>query len=76
MNDTELIDHLKERFDERYPYATLTVTSRKIKGKVQHYFKTENAYKVESGRLIQCYFLTAYRYKEDFPTLTYHYRTE
>ncbi len=76
MNTEDSIAHLKMMFAERFAYATLTITHRKVKGKTQYYFKTVGAYKVDSGRFIQCYFETAYRYKEDFLTLTYHYRTE
>ncbi len=76
MDNAELIEHLKKVFAERFPYATLTVTHRKVKGKTRYYFKTVGAYKVDSGRLIECYFETAYRYREDYSTLTYHYKTE
>ena len=76
MNYEELITHLKKTFVERFPYATLSVSNRTVKGKKRYYFKTVGAYKVESGRLIECHFETAYRYKEDYSTLTYHYRTE
>lgn len=76
MTNKELIEDLKKVFAERFSHATLTVTHRKVKGKTRYYFKTVGVYKVESGRLIECYFPTVYRYKEDYSTLTYHYRTE
>jgi len=76
MNMEEHIAHLKKTFAERFSHATLTITHRTVKGKKRYYFKTVGAYKVDSGRLIECYFETAYRYREDLPTLTYHYRTE
>lgn len=76
MNMEEEISHLKKTFAEKYSHATLKITCRKVKGKTRYYFKTVGAYKVESGRLIQCYFETAERYKEDLPTLTYHYKTD
>lgn len=76
MNREEDICYLKKIFAERFSYATLTVTTRKVKGKTKMYFKTVGAYKVESGRLIECVFPTAYRYKENYSTLTYHYRTK
>ena len=76
MNMEEHIAHLKKTFAERFSHATLTITSRTVKGKKRYYFKTVGCYKVDSGRLIECYFETAYRYREDLPTLTYHYRTE
>lgn len=76
MNNEESIAFLKEDFSKRFSHATLTVTHRKVKGKTRYYFKTVGAYKVESGRLIECHFETAYRYREDYSTLTYHYRTE
>ena len=76
MNIEEDIEHLKKTFAERFSHATLTITSRKVNGKTRYYFKTVGAYKVESGRLIECYFETAYRYREDLKTLTYHYKTD
>lgn len=76
MDVEKEIVHLKETFAKRFPYATLTITSRKIKGKTRLYFKTVGAYKIDSGNLIECYFETAYRYKQDWPNLTYYYKTD
>lgn len=76
MTTEDSIVHLKESFAENFSHATLTVTSRTYNGKKRYYFKTVGAYKVDSGRLIECYFETIYRYRQDLPTLTYHYRTE
>jgi len=76
MSVEEDIGYLKKVFAERFPYATLTVTSRPVKGKMRYYFKTKGAYKVDSGRLIECFFETAYRYKQDLSTLIYHYKTD
>lgn len=71
------IEHLKKTFAERFPHATLTVTRRKVKGETRYYFKTKGCHKVESGRLIECCFhMPLHRYREDLPTLTYHYKTD
>jgi len=75
MDDEENISHLREKFAESFPYATLTITSRTVNGKKRYYFKTVGAYKVDSGRFIECYFEDLERYKQDLPTLTYHYKT-
>jgi hypothetical protein len=74
--DSERLADLKDGFAERFPYAKLTITRRNINGKTRYYFKTKGAYKVESGHFIELYFETAYRYKEDLSTLTYHYKTD
>jgi len=76
MDIEEATAYLHKEFARRFSHATLTITSRTIKGKKRYYFKTVGAYKVESGNLIQCIFETAYRYKEDYSTLTYHYKTD
>ena len=76
MDIKETTAYLHKEFARRFPHATLTITSRTIKGKKRYYFKTVGVYKVESGSLIELFFETAYRYKQDLPTLTYHYKTE
>jgi len=76
MNEEETIRYLKEIWARKYPYATLTVTHRTVKGKKRLYFKTKGAYKIESGRLIESLFPTVYRYKDDYINLTYHYKTD
>lgn len=76
MSVEEDIAYLKKIFAERFPYATLTITNRTVKGKKRYYFKTKGVYKVDSGRLIECFFESAYRYKQDLLTLTYYYKTD
>jgi hypothetical protein len=77
MSVEEDIVYLKKVFADRFPYATLTVTKRTVKGKLRYYFKTKGAYKVDSGRLIECCIdLPIHRYKQDLSTLTYHYKTD
>lgn len=76
MKPEESIADLKKEFAKRFSHATLTITIRIVKGKKCYYFKTVGAYKVDSGRLLECYFDPLDRYREDYNTLTYYYRAE
>lgn len=75
MKTEDSIEHLKKSFAKSFSHATLTITTRTVKGKKHYYLKTVGAYKVDSGRLLELYFDPLERYREDWPTLTYHYRT-
>ena len=74
MNYEETVCRLKEEFARRFSHAEITISSRMVNGKKRVYVKTVGAYKVESGRLIECHFEDIERVYEDYNTLTYKYR--
>ncbi len=74
MKTSDKLSQLKEQFAKQYPYAKLKITRRKYKGKKHLYFTTVGCYKVESGRLIACYFPKIELIRADYAKLTYVYR--
>lgn len=76
MTYEDTVRHLEAEFMRRFSHAEITVTSRTIKGKKFVYVKTVGMYKVESGRLIECFFENIERVYEDYSTLTYKYKGE
>ena len=76
MKHKETIRDLKEIFTEQYSYAELIIHTRKSKGKTFIYFKTIGAHKVDSRRLIECFFADIELMTADLKTLTYKYRGE
>ena len=74
MSYEETVRYLESEFMRRFPHATIKVTSRTLKGKKYVYIKTVGMYKVESGRMIECFFENIERVYEDYSTLTYKYK--
>ena len=76
MSYEETVRHLETEFVRRFPHATISVASRTLKGKKYVYVKTVGMYKIESGRLIECFFENIERVHDDYGTLTYKYKGE
>jgi len=76
MSYEEDVSGLEKVFAERFSHAQITITSRMVKGKKRVYVKTVGAYKVSSGRLIECFFNDIERVSGDYSTLTYKYKGE
>ena len=76
MKREEDICFLKQTFAERFSYATLTITTRKVKGTTFIYLKTVGCYKVDSRRLIECIIGDVEGVSEDLNTLTYKYKAK
>lgn len=74
MKREEDVCYLKKVFAERFPHATLTIRTRKIKKTTYIYLKTVGCYKVESRQLIECTIGDIEYVSEDYSTLTYKYK--
>lgn len=76
MSYEENVSGLEKEFARRFSHAQIIITSRTIKGTKRIYIKTVGAYKVESGRLVEIFFPSVYRWYGDYSTLTYKYKGE
>ena len=76
MKREEDICYLKKVFAERFSYATLTITTRKVKRTTYVYLQTVGCYKVDSRRLIECIIGDVEGVSGDLKTLTYKYKAK